>query len=168
MSRPIGTASHGLLGPRLAALAVIGLGVVALVDATQARAIATYVAVGPAVMPAVVGVALVGLGSLFFIRSSVRPDLDLARHVLHEAARTHWPTTGATTAALIGYAFALGALGYVVATAVFVPISARTLGSRQPVRDVIVGAVLGLVVYLGFTEFLGVRLPAGILEPILP
>ncbi len=167
MTQPVGTASRGLLGPRLAALAVIGLGLIALVDATQTKPISTYVAVGPAVMPAVVGFGLVALGSLLFIRTGVRPDVDLFRHVAQEAAKTHWPTTGATMAALIGYAFALGLLGYVVATAVFVPISGRTLGSRQPIRDAVVGAVLGTVVYLGFTEFLGVRLPAGILEPFL-
>jgi putative tricarboxylic transport membrane protein len=84
---------------------------------------------------------------------------------------------GLTAAALVAYALALDGfelgpvdvpgLGYIVATALFIPLTARTLGSRSPVRDVIAGVGIGIVVYFGFTEFLGVRLPAGILGPLL-
>ena len=51
-----------------------------------------------------------------------------------------------------------------VATTLFLPAAARILGSRNLVRDVTVGLVLAVVVYFGFTEFLGVRLPAGVLD----
>jgi putative tricarboxylic transport membrane protein len=50
----------------------------------------------------------------------------------------------------------------VVATVIFFPVGARVLGSRKVVRDVVVGAVLGLGLYYAFTQFLGVPLPAGI------
>lgn len=161
-------ASRGLLEARLAAAAVIGLGLLALIGASQVGAGAGYVAVGPSVMPAVIGVGLVALGILLLLRATVRPDLDLARHVAAEAALTDWRTTGLSLAALVGYALTLGPLGYVLATTWFFPIVARILGSSRPGRDVVVGLVIGIVVYVAFTQFLGVRLPAGLLDPVLP
>lgn len=161
-------ASRGLLEARLATVAVIGLGLLALVGATQVGPGAGYVAVSPAVMPVVVGAGLVVFGILLLLRATVRPDLDLARHVSAEAARTDWRTTLLTLVALVSYALTLGPFGYVLATTWFIPIVARILGSRRPGRDVLVGVVLGVVVYIGFTQFLGVRLPAGLLDPVLP
>lgn len=165
---PGNDASRGLLEARLAALAVIGLGIVALVGASQVRPGAGYVAVGPAVMPAIVGLGLVALGSLLLVRATVRPDLDLARRVAAEAAASDWRTPALTLGALVAYAAALGPVGYILATTAFLPIAAAILGSRRPVRDLIVAVVLSVVVFIGFTEFLGVRLPAGLLDPILP
>lgn len=161
-------ASRGLLEARLAGVAIIGLGLLALVGATQVGTGAGYVAVPPSVMPVVVGIGLVALGALLLLRATVRPDLDLARHVAAEAALTDWKTTFLTLAALVAYALTLGPLGYVLATTWFIPIVGRILGSRRPGRDVVVGVVLGIVVYVAFTQFLGVRLPAGLLDPILP
>lgn len=161
-------ASRALLEIRLAAAAVIALGVLALVGATQVGQGAGYVAVPPSVMPAVVGIGLVALGVVLFLRTALRPDLDHARHVAAEATQTDWGTTGLTLVALIGYASSLGVLGYVLATTWFIPAVARILGSRRPVRDVVVGVGLGIVVYLAFTQFLGVRLPSGLLDPVLP
>ena len=161
-------ASRGLLEARLAAAAVIGLGLLAIVGATRVGPGAGYVAVSPAAMPVVVGAGLVLFGVLLLLRATVRPDLDLVRHVSAEAARTDWRTTLLTLVALVSYALTLGPLGYVLATTWFIPIVARILGSRSPGRDVLVGMVLGFVVYLGFTQFLGVRLPAGLLDAVLP
>ena len=161
-------ASRGLLEARLAAAVVIVLGLLALYGASQVGTGAGYVAVSPSVMPAVVGVGLVVLGILLLLRATIRPDLDLARHVTAEAAVTDWRTTLLTIAALVLYAFTLGPLGYVLATTWFIPTVGRILGSRHPGRDLVVAIVLGIVVYIGFTQFLGVRLPAGLLDPILP
>lgn len=161
-------ASRGLIEARLAAVAVIGLGLLALFGATLVGSGAGYVAVSPSVMPVVVGLGLVALGALLLLRATVRPDLDLARHVASEAARTDWRTTGLVLVSLVVYALTLGPLGYVLATTWFIPTVARILGSRRPGRDVVVGVLLGIVVYIGFTQFLGVRLPAGLLDRILP
>ena len=161
-------ASPGLLEARLAALAVIGLGLLALYGATLVGSGAGYVAVSPSVMPVVLGAGLVVLGVLLFLRATVRPDLDLARHVAAEAAQTDWRTTALVLVALVAYSLTMGPLGYVLATTWFIPTVARILGSVRPARDVAIGVVLGLVVYVGFTQFLGVRLPGGLLEPILP
>jgi len=40
------------------------------------------------------------------------------------------------------------------------------MGSRNYLRDIAIAIVLAVVVYYGFTEGLGVRLPAGVLEEV--
>jgi putative tricarboxylic transport membrane protein len=165
---PRDDASRGLLEARLASLVVIGLGVIALLGATQVGPGAGYVAVGPAVMPTIIGFGLVVLGGILLVRTTVRPDLDLARRVGVEAAASEWRTPGLILGALVAYAAALGPIGYIPATTAFLPTAAAILGSRRPVRDLLVAVVLSVVVFIGFTEFLGVRLPAGLLDPILP
>jgi putative tricarboxylic transport membrane protein len=64
---------------------------------------------------------------------------------------------------LVGYAFVLDPVGYWIATSVFFVLAARLLGSRNLMRDVTVGVLLSLAVYLAFTQALGVRLPEGVL-----
>jgi putative tricarboxylic transport membrane protein len=62
---------------------------------------------------------------------------------------------------------AVPGLGYVVATGLFLPAAAWTLGSRSWLRDLVIGFVLAIGIYIGFTQFLGVRLPAGVLGLVL-
>jgi putative tricarboxylic transport membrane protein len=56
----------------------------------------------------------------------------------------------------------------VVATALFFAASAWILRGRTGratiARDLVIGLLLAVVVYVSFTRFLGVRLPAGILD----
>ncbi|MGH2402620.1 MAG: tripartite tricarboxylate transporter TctB family protein, partial [Candidatus Limnocylindria bacterium] len=107
------------------------------------------------------------LAALFALRTTLFPDADLAERAADEERATHWPTVGLVALALVVYALALGALGYVVATGLFLPVTAWILGSRSPIRDIVVGVGLAVVIFIGFTEFLGVRLPAGILGLVL-
>lgn len=167
-------ARRGLIEARVAALAVIGLGAVSLIGASQVRTPGGYTAVGAHVMPAAVGVGLVAIGVVLLLRATIQPDLDHARRITTEAAASHVRTAALALGVLVLYALVLGpvaslpSLGYIPATSIFLPVAARVLGSRSPLRDLAVGILVSVVVYLAFTEFLGVRLPAGILEPILP
>jgi putative tricarboxylic transport membrane protein len=167
----------GWLGPRLVAGVLIGLGIILVVQALGIAQTGGYRVIGPETFALVVAIAIVVLGVLFAVRTTILPDLDLALRAADEEAVTHWPTIGVLAALLVLYAVALdGAelgpvelpgLGYIVATALFLPAAARILGSRHPVRDLIIGVCVAVVVFFGFTEFLGVRLPAGILDPLL-
>lgn len=65
-------------------------------------------------------------------------------------------------AALAGFAIALEYAGFVVSAALFTVVTARILGSRHLLRDVIVAIVLPVVVYLAFTRLLDIFLPAGV------
>jgi putative tricarboxylic transport membrane protein len=152
-------------GPRAWGLVLLGLAVAVLAATTAIRSPEGYAATGPRFVPLVVGAALLVLALLFLARTTVRPDVELAERAAREAEVTEWRTPVAVLAALIAYALLLQPLGYVVATALFFPPVARLLGSRSPLRDVLVGVALALLLFVAFTEFLGVDLPPG-LTPI--
>jgi len=168
---------EALLGPRILAAVLLGLAVLLIVSALGVARGGGYSVIGPATIPLVVAIGLLVLGALFALRTTFMPDVDLGRLAADEEAVTHWPTVGLVGLMLVAYAlvldgFAAGpldvpGLGYIVATALFVPVTARVLGSRSPVRDLIAGTVIAVAIYIGFTQFLGVRLPAGILGPVL-
>jgi putative tricarboxylic transport membrane protein len=63
--------------------------------------------------------------------------------------------------ALIGWA------GFVVAGSVLFAGVARGFGSRRPARDLAVGLVLCVGIFLFFVKLLNVNLPAGWLAPLL-
>jgi putative tricarboxylic transport membrane protein len=159
---------RGLRGPRLFALALLALGLLALVGALQIHQGGGYSAVGPRVFPLAVAAGLLALSLIFLLRTTVLPDTDLAERAAAEEAVTHWWTVGMLAAALVLYVFALGTLGYVVATALFYAAGAWILGSRAgragTARSLFIGLVLGAVIYVAFTRLLGVRLPAGVLD----
>jgi putative tricarboxylic transport membrane protein len=163
-----GAGRRATIGLRIFALLVCALGGLALYESTRIRAAAGFSPFGPTVMVIAVGVLLLSLGLLFLGRLTVRHDQELLARVGDEERATHWPTTALLAALLVVYAFALGPVGYVVATALMVPSGAWILGSRRLIRDTTIGLVLAIVVYATFTGFLGVRLPAGLLEPVLP
>jgi putative tricarboxylic transport membrane protein len=164
-------------GPRIVAGVLIVLGAILFVQALGIAQTGGYRVIGPETFALVVAAGILVLGIVAAVRSTILPDVDLARRAAEQDASTHWPTIGLVACLLLLYAVALdGAeigpievpgLGYIVATAVFLPVAARVLGSRHAVRDLAIGIAVALVVYFGFTEFLGVRLPAGILEPLL-
>ena len=70
-------------------------------------------------------------------------------------------TPAALLGLLAGYALLLSALGYALATTIFVWLTAWLLGSNKPVRDVIVGLGLGVVAGYAFSHWLNVQLPTG-------
>ena len=174
---PRAAQAGSLLGPRLVALALLALAAILIVSAIGIARGGGYSVIGPATIPLVVAVGLLVLSAIFALRTTVLPDTDLAVQAAEEGRATHWPTVALTAVALVGYALALDGfelgpvgvpgLGYIVSTGIFLPLTARILGSRSPIRDVIVGFGIGVVIYFGFTEFLGVRLPAGVLGPLL-
>jgi len=174
---PDGVQEGSLTGPRVLAVALLAIAVVLLVSALGIRQGGGFSVIGPAAVPLVVAVGLLVLAAIFAWRTTVRPDMDLARQAAEEEFACHWPTVGLIALALFGYALALDgftvgpikvpSLGYIPATGIFLPLTARILGSGNLRRDVIAGFGVATVVYFGFTEFLGVRLPAGVLDFII-
>jgi putative tricarboxylic transport membrane protein len=158
---------HGLLGLRIAAGVLLLFGLIVLYQAFQIRQGGGFSVVGPRVFPVVVALGLIVFATLFLLRATLMPDEDLIEKAAAEEQATHWPSVGVVIAILVVYVFALQPLGYVVATALFLPVVARVLGSRQLLRDVLVGIGVAVVIYVGFTRYLGVRLPAGPLDFIL-
>jgi putative tricarboxylic transport membrane protein len=148
--------------PRIAGAVLLAIGVLALVATIEIRS-ARYgwSVTGPRFGPLVASVGLIVLAAAFLLRTFVRPDETFARHAAAEMADTHWPTPGLLLALLVGYVLVLDALGYALATTVFVWLTAWLLGSDKPVRDVLVGLALGIVAGYAFGTWLDVQLPTG-------
>jgi putative tricarboxylic transport membrane protein len=160
-------AAPSFVGPRIVAGFLVVAGGFLVFQALQIGATLGYSVVGPSSVPIAVSVVLLVLGLILAVRTTVVPDRDLAQGCGEEEAVVHWPTVGLLLALLVAYAFALAPIGYIIATAALLPATARVLGSDRVLRDVAIGIGLALVVYFGFTRFLQVNLPAGILAPIL-
>jgi len=149
-------------GPRLIGVALLGIGVLALVatfDIPSARD--GWSISGPRFAPLVASIALVLLSLAYLVRTVVAPDVELARHAAAEARTTDRRTPAALLALLVGYAALLEALGYALATTIFVWLAAWLLGSRKPGRDAVVGLALGVVAGYAFSRWLNVKLPTG-------
>lgn len=170
-------ASRRLLGPRLVAGVLFVLALLLIVSALGIARGAGYTVVGPATIPLAAAAGLLALSAIFAARTTVLPDEDLAERAAEEERVTDWRTVGLVVGALLVYGAALDGfrlgplrvpgLGYLPATAIFLPVAARILGSRSPLRDAIVGVAVVTALYFAFTEYLGVRLPPGLLDLVL-
>ena len=56
------------------------------------------------------------------------------------------------------------ALGFTVASILLFTCVARAFGSRQTLRDALIGAIFALVAYLGFARTLGINIGSGVIE----
>jgi putative tricarboxylic transport membrane protein len=128
-----------------------------------------YAGIGPNFIPAVVGAGIILLGSWLAYEAftggwrNAAPDEPAARgeHAFN-AAGFAWISAGLFAhMALIGWA------GFVIAGVVLFACVARGFGSARPARDVAIGLVLSLGVFLFFVKLLNVNLPAGWLKPLL-
>lgn len=151
----------------LAAL-LLALGAFVLVETSRIDVPANANSIGPRFFPTVVGVLLVLVGSWLVVdvvrgghgAMEAAEDIDLTR-------TSDWRTLGLLSAVFLGHAALLEVLGFAVAgTLLFFGIGAA-LGSRRWARDAAISAVLATGVYLFFGRFLGVGLPAGLLDGVL-
>lgn len=149
-------------GEFLLALGIAGFGLFLAAQTSAIEVSPGYARVGPRVFPWVVSGALIFLG------------LWLAREAWSglwqsDDSQDSAPQFDAHAFILIGLGLVLHMLligwrwgGFVVAaTALFVCV-ARAFGSRSMLRDAGIGAVLALVVNVGFSYGLGLELPAGL------
>jgi putative tricarboxylic transport membrane protein len=147
---------------RIVGVVLVAIGIVAVIAAIAIPSSRFgYSVSGPRLAPFVVAIAYLLLALAFLARTFVHRDEALAEHAQAEMADTRWTTPGALLALLIGYVLLLEALGYALATTIFVWLGAWLLGSRKPVRDVVVGLVIGVVAGYAFGEWLNVQLPTG-------
>lgn len=146
-------------------IAILIAGVAVFVTGANLSGNQGYSLVGPDMMPMVVGLGLAVLG-IWLLLESVRggwrnpePDEPAARgdHPFMPGAFL-WVLAG-----LIAQMALMQSAGFVVAAGVLFTCVARGFGSIHPVRDLVVGLMLGLAVFLFFVQFLNVNLPAGLL-----
>jgi putative tricarboxylic transport membrane protein len=145
------------------------MGVVILVDLQDIRVPKAFSSVGPRVFPTIVGWGLVVLG-IWYAIDVLRGDTAKPSDDSEDADPTlpvDWPVLGGLAIALTIYALLMKPAGFVIASAVLFVLAAFSMGSRQIVRDVGIGIVVSVATYLAFSEWLGIRLPEGILERLV-
>jgi putative tricarboxylic transport membrane protein len=145
----------------------IGLGLVATAsvigfDSMQMRVPPSYARVGPQIFPYIIAIGMAITGALIAWKSYRGGD-----EVVDDVEPTDWKNVGIIGLGLIAHMNLLKPLGFVPAGLVLFMSVAFAFGSRRYGRDAIVGFLLVLFAYVGFTYGLGLQLPPGILKGLL-
>lgn len=152
----------------LVAVGVIAMGIVILIETRDIRVPKAFSSVGPRVVPTVIGWGLVVIGAWYAV-DVVRGDTAAPSADSEDADPTlpaDWKVLGGLAVALVLYAALMEPAGFVIASAVLFVIAAFSMGSRRIVRDITIGLAVSVVTFLVFSEWLGIRLPVGLLEPV--
>jgi putative tricarboxylic transport membrane protein len=138
-------------------LGVLALGIgAALVTATLPSE-GGYAGIGPNFIPALVSGGLVLLGvwlAIEALRGGWRSRSEQTETFV--ATPFLWVSAG-----LFAHMALIGSAGFVIAGTVLFACVARGFGSRRVARDVAIGLVMTIAVYLFFVKLLNVNLPAG-------
>jgi putative tricarboxylic transport membrane protein len=145
----------------------IGLGLVAIAsvigfDSMQMRVPPSYARVGPQIFPFIIAIGMAVTGTYIAWKSYRGGD-----EVIDEVEPTDWKNVGIICLGLIAHMNLLRPAGFVPAGLVLFMSVAFAFGSRRYGRDAIVGFLLVLFAYVGFTYGLGLQLPPGILKGLL-
>lgn len=145
----------------------IGLGLIAIAsvigfDTMQMQVPPSYARVGPQIFPYIIAIGLAITGVHIAWKSYRGGD-----EVIDEVEPTDWKSVGIIVVGLIAHMNLLKPLGFVPAGLILFMSVAFAFGSRRYGRDAIVGFLLVLFAYLGFTYGLGLQLPPGILKGLL-
>lgn len=150
----------------LVGLFVVLIGAVGVWQAAVIPASPLYGQMGPRVVPYAVGAAMLALGCAL----AAQAWRGGWSHELPERAEAPPVNLRAILlmgAGLLANLLLIGPLGFsIAATAQFVLVCAA-FGSRRPVRDFAVGAVLSLGAFFLFVEVLGVNIGAGLAEGVI-
>jgi putative tricarboxylic transport membrane protein len=150
-------------------LGVLALGMFASVVAFALPEAGGYARIGPNFMPRVVSVVIMALGAWLLVEVFTggwrhrTPDdpAERGEHAFERAAFA-WVSAG-----LFAQMALINNAGFVIAAMALYALVARGFGSTRWLRDIAIGLVLGLAVFLFFVRFLNVNLPAGWLQPVL-
>ncbi len=158
------------VGETVLALVTFLFGAAIVWQTTQIRLTPAYSKVGPRTIPYIVGAGLilVGLWLAFEALSGRGPMTGSGESEdADPTLPTDWRRIGLLALALLAYLVLLEPAGFVVASTILFAGAAFAMGSRRYARDIVIGALMAAVLYLGFTRGLGLDLPAGVLAGIL-
>lgn len=152
------------------AAGLILIGIIILIYTQDIREIRSAT-VSPRIIPQIVGVGTLLIGAWYVIDIIRTPhqitggedseDVDID-------APTDWRALFIIGIGLTVFAAIVEPTGFALAAAAMFSITSLAMGSRKYVLNSLLGLALGVAVFLVFDTWLGVRLPAGWLEPILP
>jgi putative tricarboxylic transport membrane protein len=124
--------------------------------------------VGPRLFPLAIGIGLILLAVVLAIaipRGS-RGEADAGEDIDPDMT-SDWRTVGMLIALFVATIVLVNPLGWTITGGLFFAGAATVLGSKHYIRNILIGAVLGIVSFYAFYSGLGIPLPAGILDGIL-
>lgn len=143
------------------------LGVLILVGSTDLPAGGGYAQVGPGVVPRIVGGVIVFLGALL-----LREALTGGFRGVDEEAEIHLPMNWAAfawiTAGIIVYGLLVERAGFLIASTLLFMAVARGFASRRWLLNAVIGLAVAAFIFAVFNYGLGLQLPAGVLQGVLP
>jgi putative tricarboxylic transport membrane protein len=141
------------------AIGVIVLGLVAAWQTTEIPQ-STYAAVGPRAFAWAASVMLVVMGGLL--------ALDALRggwsHETDDFGEVDWLGGLWMLGGLAANVALIDVIGFILASTVLFVFTAKAFGSRQIVRDAIIGFLLAFAAYIGFDRVLGYKIGSGLIE----
>lgn len=154
----------------LLAAAVIVIGIVILVETQQIRVVRAMSQVSPRAIPQIVGTGMILVGLWYawdiwkkpHVLSAGEDDEDVDIDAPTDWAVLFWISVG-----LLIAAFLMRPAGFIIASAIIFTFASTAMGSRRVILNAVIGLALGGLVFLIFDGWLGVRLPDGILAPLL-
>lgn len=123
--------------------------------------------VGPQVFPTIIGIFIVTVSiilSIEILRGNYgQPEGTEFGEI---KAKTDWKTLCTVAASILTYPFLIESAGFVIASTVVFFGVGFAYGARKLIRNLMIALIFSLIVFLTFTEFLNVNLPAGLLKGI--
>ena len=120
-----------------------------------------YDAVGPATLPKIIALGMMVSGGLCLL------ELRRPAHAYEAISFGRLPPVILISAGLLLAAFLMKMLGWVPVAAIVFAAGAFAFGSSRWLRDVVIGLLAGLVVLIAFSWGLGIRLPLGVITPVV-
>lgn len=151
------------------AVAVVALGVLVLIKTQDIPVPKAFATTGPRVFPAIVGWSLIAVG-IWYAIDVLRGNTAAPPADSEDVDPTLPPDLGVLAGlglTLAVYAFLIERAGFVIASALLFFMAAVVMGSRSFVRDIAIGIILAFATWYVFYEWLGIRLPKGILDGLL-
>lgn len=147
----------------------VAVGVFLIIDALRiADGFAKVDPVGPRLFPLVIGIGLIVLAVILAIaipRGS-RGEADAGEDI-DPNMTSDWRTVGMLVALFVATILLVNPLGWTITGGLFFAGAATVLGSKHYIRNILIGAALGIISFYAFYSGLGIPLPAGILDGIL-
>lgn len=153
----------------LVCVVLVAVGAFVIYDAlTLTGGFAEVDPIGPRFFPMLIGIVLIVLAVIlaFAIPRGSVGEADAGEDV-DPNAPGDWRTVGLLVALFVATIVLVKPLGWTITSALFFAGAATVLGNRHWVRNLAIGAVLGVVSFYAFYSGLGIPLPAGILDGIL-
>ena len=143
------------------------LGIIVLIDTNNMLVPPGSGSVGPQVFPTIIGIFIIAVSIILAIEilrgNYGQPEGTEFGEI---KAKTDWKTLSTVAASILTYPFLIESAGFVIASTVVFFGVGYAYGARKLIRNLLIALIFSLIVFLTFTEFLNVNLPAGLLKGI--